>query len=97
MSVVVVTAFPVPENRAEVIATSEAAIARVHCEPRVERARAGHAKGAALVGLRSTSEGKFSHGLARRSSSRTRPQARRRACFHRSPAGHHRLAGGPRL
>jgi len=36
MSVVVVTAFPVPEHRAEVIAAFEAAIARVHDEPGVE-------------------------------------------------------------
>ena len=36
MSVVVVTAFPVPEHRAEVIAAVEAAIARVHGEPGVE-------------------------------------------------------------
>jgi hypothetical protein len=32
MSVVVVTAFPVPERRAEVIAAFETAIARVHGE-----------------------------------------------------------------
>ena len=37
MSVVqVVTAFPVPEHRAEVVAAFEAAIARVHNEPGVE-------------------------------------------------------------
>ena len=37
MSVVVVaTAFPVPEYRAEVVAAFEAAIARVHDEPGVE-------------------------------------------------------------
>ena len=37
MSIVVVaTAFPVPEHRAEVIAAFEAAIARVHDEPGVE-------------------------------------------------------------
>ena len=37
MSVVVVaTAFPVPERRAEVIAAFEAAIAQVHGEPGVE-------------------------------------------------------------
>jgi quinol monooxygenase YgiN len=37
MSVVaVVTAFPVPEHRAEVIAAFEAAIAQVHDEPGVE-------------------------------------------------------------
>jgi quinol monooxygenase YgiN len=36
MSVVVVTAFPVPGHRAEVIAAFEAAIARVHGEPGVE-------------------------------------------------------------
>ena len=36
MSVVVVTAFPVPEHRAEVIAAFETAIARVHGEPGVE-------------------------------------------------------------
>jgi quinol monooxygenase YgiN len=37
MSVVVVaTAFPVPEHRAEVIAACEAAIKRVHDEPGVE-------------------------------------------------------------
>ena len=35
--VVIVTAFPVPEHRAEVIAAFEAAIARVHEEPGVER------------------------------------------------------------
>jgi quinol monooxygenase YgiN len=34
--VVIVTAFPVPEHRAEVIAAFEAAIARVHEEPGVE-------------------------------------------------------------
>jgi quinol monooxygenase YgiN len=34
--VVVVTAFPLPEHRAEVIAAFEAAIARVHREPGVE-------------------------------------------------------------
>jgi quinol monooxygenase YgiN len=84
MSVVVVTAFPVPEHRAEVIAAFETAIARVHGEPGVElyalpegrdrlvmiekyeseRARAEHAKGAALPGLRSALEGKLSSGLA---------------------------------
>src|SRR5215467_10965174 len=37
MSVVqVVTAFPIPEHRAEVVAAFEAAIARVHNEPGVE-------------------------------------------------------------
>ena len=36
MGVVVVTAFPVPEHRAEVIAAFETAIARVHGEPGVE-------------------------------------------------------------
>ena len=37
MSVVqVVTAFPIPEHRAEVIAAFEAAIVRVHDEPGVE-------------------------------------------------------------
>jgi quinol monooxygenase YgiN len=34
--VLVVTAFPIPEHRAEVIAAFEAAIARVHDEPGVE-------------------------------------------------------------
>ena len=34
--VVVVTAFPVPEHRAEVIAAFEAAITQVHDEPGVE-------------------------------------------------------------
>jgi quinol monooxygenase YgiN len=34
--VVVVTAFPVPEHRAEVVAAFEEAIARVHDEPGVE-------------------------------------------------------------
>jgi quinol monooxygenase YgiN len=34
--VVIVTAFPVPEHRAEVIAAFEAAIKRVHDEPGVE-------------------------------------------------------------
>ena len=34
--VIIVTAFPVPEHRAEVIAAFEAAIARVHDEPGVE-------------------------------------------------------------
>ena len=34
--VVVVTAFPIPEHRAEVVAAFEAAIARVHDEPGVE-------------------------------------------------------------
>ena len=34
--VVIVTAFPVPEHRAEVIAAFEAAIKRVHEEPGVE-------------------------------------------------------------
>lgn len=83
MSVVVVTAFPVPEHRAEVIAAFETAIARVHGEPGVElyarhegrhrlvmiekyeseRARAEHAKGAALAGLRSALDGKLSSGL----------------------------------
>jgi quinol monooxygenase YgiN len=38
MSIVVVaTAFPVPEHRAEVIAAFEEAITRVHDEPGVER------------------------------------------------------------
>jgi quinol monooxygenase YgiN len=37
MSIVMVaTAFPIPEHRAEVIAACEAAIARVHDEPGVE-------------------------------------------------------------
>jgi quinol monooxygenase YgiN len=36
MSVVVATAFPIPEHRAEVIAAFEAAITRVHHEPGVE-------------------------------------------------------------
>ncbi len=37
MSVVVIaTAFPLPEHRAQVIATLEATIARVHDEPGVE-------------------------------------------------------------
>ena len=37
MSVVVIaTAFPIPQHRAEVIAAFEEAIARVHYEPRVE-------------------------------------------------------------
>jgi quinol monooxygenase YgiN len=36
MSVVVVTAFPVPEHRAEVIAAFEEAITRIHDEPGVE-------------------------------------------------------------
>ena len=35
-AVVVVTAFPVPEHRAEVVAAFEEAIARVHDEPGVE-------------------------------------------------------------
>jgi quinol monooxygenase YgiN len=34
--VMVVTAFPIPEHRAEVIAACEAAITRVHDEPGVE-------------------------------------------------------------
>jgi len=34
--VVIVTAFPVPEHRSEVIAAFETAIARVHDEPGVE-------------------------------------------------------------
>jgi quinol monooxygenase YgiN len=34
--VIVATAFPVPEHRAEVIAACEAAIAQVHDEPGVE-------------------------------------------------------------
>ena len=34
--IVVVTAFPAPERRAEVIAAFEAAITRVHEEPGVE-------------------------------------------------------------
>jgi quinol monooxygenase YgiN len=34
--VVVVTAFPIPEHRAEVVAAFEEAIARVHGEPGVE-------------------------------------------------------------
>jgi quinol monooxygenase YgiN len=85
MSVVVVTAFPVPGRRAEVIAAFEAAIARDHGEPGAElyalhegrdrlviveyeseQARSGHAKRAALAGLRSALESKFSSGLARR-------------------------------
>jgi quinol monooxygenase YgiN len=36
MSVVVVTAFPAPEHRAEMIAAFEAVIAPVHGEPGVE-------------------------------------------------------------
>jgi quinol monooxygenase YgiN len=36
MSIVVVTAFPVREHRAEVIAAFEAVIARVHGEPGIE-------------------------------------------------------------
>jgi quinol monooxygenase YgiN len=36
MGVVVVTAFPAPEHRAEVIAAFERAITRVHDEPGVE-------------------------------------------------------------
>jgi quinol monooxygenase YgiN len=36
MSVVVVTAFPVPEHRAEVVAAFEAVIARLHGEPGIE-------------------------------------------------------------
>ena len=83
MSVVVVTAFPVPGHRAEAIAAFEAAIARVHGEPGVELyalhegrdrlvmiekyepegARAEHARGAALAGLRSALDGKLSSGL----------------------------------
>ena len=39
MSVVVVTAFPVPEHRAEVVAAFEEAIARVHGEPGVDCTR----------------------------------------------------------
>ena len=35
--VVVVTAFPVPEHRTEVVAAFEAAITRVHDEPGVEQ------------------------------------------------------------
>ena len=35
-AVVVVTAFPIPEHRAEAIAAFEAAITRVHDEPGVE-------------------------------------------------------------
>jgi quinol monooxygenase YgiN len=50
-----------------------------------DQARSGHAKGAALAGLRSALEGKLSSGLARRSASRTRPETRRRACCDRSP------------
>ena len=34
--ILVVTAFPIPEHRAEVIAAFEAAISRVHDEPGVE-------------------------------------------------------------
>jgi hypothetical protein len=34
--VIVVTAFPIPEHRAEVVAAFEEAIARVHGEPGVE-------------------------------------------------------------
>jgi quinol monooxygenase YgiN len=34
--VIVVTAFPIPEHRAEVVAAFEGAIARVHGEPGVE-------------------------------------------------------------
>jgi quinol monooxygenase YgiN len=36
MSVVVVTAFPIPEHRAEVVAAFEQAITRVHDKPGVE-------------------------------------------------------------
>ena len=36
MSVVVVTAFPGPEHRVEVVAAFEAVIARLHGEPGVE-------------------------------------------------------------
>jgi hypothetical protein len=50
-----------------------------------EQARSGHAKGAVHAGLRSALEGKFSGGLARRSSSGTRPEARSRAHCNRSP------------
>jgi len=75
MSVVqVVTAFPIPAHRAEVVAAFEAAIARVHNEPGVElyallekyeseQARSEHIKGAALADLRSALEGKLSSGL----------------------------------
>jgi len=76
MSVVVVTAFPVPEHRAE-------AIARVHDEPGVElyalhegadrlvmiekyeseQARSQHLKGAALADLRAAFDGKLSSNL----------------------------------
>jgi quinol monooxygenase YgiN len=105
MSVVVVTAFPVPEHGAEVIAAFETSIARVHGEPGVElyalhdgrdrlvmiekyeseRARAEHAKGAALAGLRSALDGKLSSGLDAQVRVRTRPKTRRRACCDRSP------------
>ncbi len=105
MSVVVVTAFPVPEHRAEVIAAFETAIARVHGEPGVElyalhegrdrpvmiekyeseRARAEHAKGAALAGLRSPLEASSVAVSTRGSASRTRPEMRRRVRCDRSP------------
>ena len=81
--VVVVTAFPLPEYRAEVIGAFEDAITLAHGEPGVElyalnegrdrlvliekyeseQARAEHAKGAALAGLRAALDGKLISGL----------------------------------
>ena len=46
--VVVVTAFPLPEHRAEVIAAFEEAIARVHYEPVLVPHPAGNAQTGAL-------------------------------------------------
>ncbi|MGD0927348.1 MAG: antibiotic biosynthesis monooxygenase [Streptosporangiaceae bacterium] len=74
MSVVVVTAFPVPEHRAGVIAAFEAAIARVHGEPGVE--------------LYAPHEGRDRLVMIEKYESARRD---------RSPAGHQRLAGGPKL
>jgi quinol monooxygenase YgiN len=118
MSVVaVVTAFPVPEHRAEVIAAFETAIAQVHDEPGVElyalhegrdrlvmiekykseQARWEHAKGAALAACGPLWRASSAAVSTRRSSSRTWPETRRRARCDRSPAGHHRFAGGLKL
>jgi hypothetical protein len=93
MSVVVVTAFPVPEHRAEVIAAFETAIARVNGEPGVELYPL-HAKGAALVGLRSALDGKLSSGPDAQVRVRTWPETRRRACCDRSPLPIIGFAGG---
>jgi Antibiotic biosynthesis monooxygenase len=79
--VVVVTAFPVPEHRAAVISAFEAAIERVHDEPGVEL-YALHERPDRLVptcGPRWTASS--APTSTRRSSSRTRPETRRRGAL----------------